>query len=111
MRQLLYSMLVTEGDQAAQKVCTYLHTYIHTYVHTYVRIYMYKHTYIHTVHTYVCTYVHTCTHTVFCAWYTEVSKRLCPLCIWSTCTVSMLAVCCGASAPPLTRVVPHLSRL
>ena len=54
MRQLLYSMLVTEGDQAAQKVCTYLHIYIHMYVYictnilTYILyILMCVHTYIH----------------------------------------------------------------
>ena len=54
MRQLLYSMLVTQGDQAAQKVCTYLHIYIHMYVYictnilTYILyILMCVHTYIH----------------------------------------------------------------
>ena len=100
MRQLLYSMLVTQGDQAAQKVCTYLHIYIHMYI--------YICTNIHTVHTYVCTYVHTYTHTVFCAW----SANFCVLCVFGALArVSMLAVCCGASAPPLTHVVPHLSRL
>ena len=69
---------------------------------------MYKHTYIHTVHTYVRIYVHTYTHTVLCAW----SANFCVLCVFGALArVSMLAVCCGASAPPLTCVVPHLSRL
>ena len=55
MRQLLYSMLVTQGDQEAQKVCTYLLTYIHTYIHTVLYILTYIRTGIHThIHCVLC---------------------------------------------------------
>ena len=104
MRQLLYSMLVTQGDQEAQKVCThtiYIHTYVHAYILTYVRI---------------------CTYTVqfLCTWYTlELEQLKCTLCIWGTstsCAVSMLAVCCGASPhscgpPPLQTLVDIFSHM
>ena len=105
MRQLLYSMLVTQGDQEAQKVCTHTHIYIHTYIHTALYC-TYLHTYMHT-------------YTVFCAWYTLECKLLCTLCVWGTstsCAVSMLAVCCGASPhscgpPPLQTLVDIFSHM